>query len=70
MARSQLQEAVSSNFIDGIERRISPRADFVVRVNYQTVDSLNLFLNIPYDNFIVCIRLVLFQIIKGTFYNP
>jgi type IV pilus assembly protein PilZ len=40
MARSQLQEAVSSNFIDGIERRISPRADFVVRVNYQTVDSL------------------------------
>jgi type IV pilus assembly protein PilZ len=40
MARSQLQEAVSSDFIDGIERRISPRADFVVRVNYQTVDSL------------------------------
>ena len=40
MARSQLQEAVSSNFIDGIERRTSPRADFVVRVNYQTVDSL------------------------------
>ena len=40
MARSQLQEAVSSNFIDGIERRSSPRADIVVRVNYQTVDSL------------------------------
>jgi type IV pilus assembly protein PilZ len=31
---------VSSRFIDGIERRSSPRADFVVRVNYQTVDSL------------------------------
>jgi type IV pilus assembly protein PilZ len=40
MARSQLQEAVSSDFIDGFERRTSPRADFVVRVNYQTVDSL------------------------------
>ncbi len=40
MARSHLQEAVSSRFIDGIERRGSPRADFVVRVNYQTVDSL------------------------------
>ncbi|HEX9813358.1 MAG TPA: TIGR02266 family protein [Myxococcota bacterium] len=40
MARSHLQEAVSSRFIDGIERRNSPRADVVVRVNYQTVDSL------------------------------
>jgi type IV pilus assembly protein PilZ len=40
MARSQLQEAVSPQFIDGIERRNSPRAEFVVRVNYQTVDSL------------------------------
>ena len=40
MARPHLQEAVSSDFIDGIERRASPRADFVVRVNYQTVDSL------------------------------
>jgi len=40
MARSHLQEAVSSRFIDGIERRSSPRADIVVRVNYQTVDSL------------------------------
>ena len=40
MARSHLQEAVSSDFIDGIERRNSPRADIVVRVNYQTVDSL------------------------------
>ena len=40
MVRPQLQEAVSSDFIDGIERRASPRADFVVRVNYQTVDSL------------------------------
>jgi len=40
MARPNLQEAVSSRFIDGIERRGSPRADFVVRVNYQTVDSL------------------------------
>ena len=40
MARPHLQEAVSSDFIDGIERRASPRADFVIRVNYQTVDSL------------------------------
>ncbi len=40
MARSDLQEAVPSRFIDGIERRGSPRADLVVRVNYQTVDSL------------------------------
>lgn len=40
MARPNLQEGVSSRFIDGIERRGSPRADFVVRVNYQTVDSL------------------------------
>lgn len=40
MARSHLQEAVSSRYIDGIERRSSPRADVVVRVNYQTVDSL------------------------------
>ena len=40
MARSHLQESVSSCFIDGIERRASPRADIVVRVNYQNVDSL------------------------------
>ena len=40
MARPHLQEAVSSHFIDGMERRASPRADFVVRVNYQNVDSL------------------------------
>ena len=40
MARPNLEEAMSSDFIDGIERRASPRADFVVRVNYQTVDSL------------------------------
>ncbi len=40
MARPHLQEAVSSDFIDGIERRASPRADIVVRVNYQNVDSL------------------------------
>jgi type IV pilus assembly protein PilZ len=40
MARPSLQEAVSPQYIDGIERRSSPRADFVVRVNYQTVDSL------------------------------
>jgi type IV pilus assembly protein PilZ len=40
MARSHLQETVSSRYIDGIERRASPRADVVVRVNYQTVDSL------------------------------
>ena len=40
MARPHLQEVVSSRFIDGIERRASPRADIVVRVNYQNVDSL------------------------------
>jgi type IV pilus assembly protein PilZ len=40
MARPHLQEAVSSCFIDEIERRASPRADIVVRVNYQNVDSL------------------------------
>ncbi len=40
MARPYLQESVSSRFIDGIERRASPRADIVVRVNYQNVDSL------------------------------
>ncbi len=40
MARPLLQEAVSPDFIDGIERRASPRAEIVVRVNYQSVDSL------------------------------
>jgi type IV pilus assembly protein PilZ len=40
MARPHLQEALPSDFIDEIERRASPRADFVIRVNYQTVDSL------------------------------
>ncbi len=40
MARPHLQERVSSRFIDGIERRASQRADIVVRVNYQNVDSL------------------------------
>ncbi len=40
MARPNLQESASSRFIDGIERRASPRADIVVRVNYQNVDSL------------------------------
>jgi type IV pilus assembly protein PilZ len=40
MARPHLQEAVSPDFIDAIERRASPRADVVIRVNYQTVDSL------------------------------
>jgi len=40
MARTHLQESVSARFIDGIERRASPRADIVVRVNYQNVDSL------------------------------
>jgi type IV pilus assembly protein PilZ len=40
MARPHLQEAVSSRFIDKIERRGSPRAEIVVRVNYQNVDSL------------------------------
>ncbi len=40
MARPHLQETASSRFIDGIDRRASPRADIVVRVNYQNVDSL------------------------------
>ena len=40
MARPHLQEAVSACFIDKIERRASPRAEIVVRVNYQSVDSL------------------------------
>ena len=40
MAKPHLQEAAPSRFIDGIERRASPRTDVVVRVNYQTVDSL------------------------------
>ena len=40
MTRPHLQEAVSSRFIDKIERRGSPRAEIVVRVNYQNVDSL------------------------------
>ncbi len=40
MARPHLQEAASSRFIDGIERRASPRADILIRVNYQNVDSL------------------------------
>ena len=40
MAKSNLQEAVSPHFIEGIERRSSPRTDLVVRVNYQTVDDL------------------------------
>ena len=40
MARPHIQEAVSPDFIDAIERRASPRADIVVRVNYQNVDSL------------------------------
>ena len=40
MAKPNLHEVVSSRFIDGIERRASPRAEIVVRVNYQNVDSL------------------------------
>jgi len=40
MAKPHLQEVVSPDFIDAIERRASPRADVVIRVNYQTVDSL------------------------------
>jgi type IV pilus assembly protein PilZ len=40
MARSAAQAAVSTRFIEGIERRHSPRADLLVRVNYQTVDAL------------------------------
>ena len=40
MARPHLQEAVSARFIDKIERRASPRAEIVIRVNYQSVDSL------------------------------
>jgi type IV pilus assembly protein PilZ len=40
MARSSEQEIVSQHFIEGIERRSSPRTDLVVHVNYQTVDDL------------------------------
>ena len=40
MARSSEQETVSPHFIEGIERRSSPRTDLVVHVNYQTVDDL------------------------------
>jgi len=39
MARSS-QSAVASDFIEGIERRKSPRADLLVRVNYTAVDAL------------------------------
>ena len=39
MARSA-QPAVSPELIEGIERRDSPRADLLVRVNYTAVDSL------------------------------
>ncbi|MFP8879906.1 MAG: TIGR02266 family protein [Myxococcota bacterium] len=39
MARSA-QAAVSPEFIEGIERRKSPRADLLVRVNYTAVDAL------------------------------
>lgn len=34
------QSAVSLEFIEGIERRQSPRADLLVRVNYTAVDAL------------------------------
>ncbi len=40
MARSSVQEAVSPQCVEEIERRSSPRTDLVVRVNYQTVDDL------------------------------
>ncbi len=39
MARSA-QSAVATEFIEGIERRSSPRADLLVRVNYTAVDAL------------------------------
>ena len=39
MARSA-QAAVSPEFIEGIERRKSPRADLLVRVDYTAVDAL------------------------------
>jgi type IV pilus assembly protein PilZ len=40
MARSSVQEAVAPRCVEAIERRSSPRTDFVIRVNYQTVDDL------------------------------
>ena len=40
MARWIEHAAVASQYIEGIERRKTPRADLVVRVNYQAVDTL------------------------------
>ncbi len=40
MARSSEQQTISPHFIEGIERRSSPRTDLIVQVNYQTVDDL------------------------------
>ena len=40
MARSSVQEALFPHCVEEIERRISPRAELFVRVNYQTVDDL------------------------------
>jgi type IV pilus assembly protein PilZ len=40
MAKSSAQRIETPNFIEKIERRSSPRAEIVVRVNYQTVDAL------------------------------
>ena len=40
MAKSSAQHAEAPNYIEKIERRNSPRSEFVVRVNYQAVDAL------------------------------
>ena len=40
MAKSSVQCTNSPNYTEEIERRSSPRADFVVQVDYQTIDAL------------------------------
>jgi type IV pilus assembly protein PilZ len=40
MAKSSAQQSEAPVSIETIERRQSPRSEFVVRVNYRTVDSL------------------------------
>ena len=40
MAKSSVQRTDAPNNIEEIERRKSPRAEFVVRIEYQTIDAL------------------------------
>lgn len=40
MARTMPEPEAGSGFVEEIERRKTPRADLVVRVNYQAVDAL------------------------------